>query len=287
MATSIPLHNFSKDDEQSIAFKIVPLKKRTGYDTSVAHRHNYFEIFCFAKGGGNHLIDFKELEIANHCVHFVSPGQVHLVKREPDTYGYVILFSRDFFLMDKSNKETLFELPFLDGERFAPVIETNQTNYNQLTTLIEQMLEEANDLNANAPIIRSYLNIFLMKCKKLHTPNDEKFDKNHTTYVHFKKLLESKFTEQHSVNYYANELSISEKQLSSIAKTKTGKTAKDIIIERIITESKRLLLHTDLSNKEIAYFLNFSDPAHFSKFFKQRLSMSPSVFKDDIRKKYK
>ena len=42
---SIPLHDFTQDDETSVAFSFVPLEQKDDHDASVPHRHNYFEIF--------------------------------------------------------------------------------------------------------------------------------------------------------------------------------------------------------------------------------------------------
>ena len=53
-----------------------------------------------------------------------------------------------------------------------------------------------------------------------------------------------------------------------------------MIKERIILEAKRALIYTSLSNKEIAYDLGFDDPAHFSKYFSNATSLSPTKFKE-------
>jgi AraC-like DNA-binding protein len=44
-------------------------------------------------------------------------------------------------------------------------------------------------------------------------------------------------------------------------------------------EAKRLL-RTGMSVKESAYALNFDDPGHFSKFFKNKTGESPSDFQN-------
>ena len=62
-------------------------------------------------------------------------------------------------------------------------------------------------------------------------------------------------------------------------KSKIGKTAKDYIQARIITEAKRLLYFTGISNKEIGYELGFNEPANFSAFFKKNTQLLPSNFK--------
>ena len=74
---------------------------------------------------------------------------------------------------------------------------------------------------------------------------------------------------------------ISTKHLSQTLKNITGKVAKDHIQDRLALEAKRLLLHTSLSVKEIAYEIGFEEPLHFSGFFKKRVGVSPSQFRQN------
>ncbi len=66
----------------------------------------------------------------------------------------------------------------------------------------------------------------------------------------------------------------------------TDTNASDLIHDRIILEIKRLLIHTDLTNKEIAYRLNFEDTSYFNRFFRKREGMTPSTFRTVVLKKY-
>jgi AraC-like DNA-binding protein len=80
--------------------------------------------------------------------------------------------------------------------------------------------------------------------------------------------LEKNFKEQRMVAEYASELSVSPNYLNEIVKKVTGQSAGYHIRQRIGLEAKRKALHTGMCMKEIAYYLGFSDLAHFSKFFK-------------------
>ncbi|NJO90517.1 MAG: AraC family transcriptional regulator [Chloroflexia bacterium] len=73
--------------------------------------------------------------------------------------------------------------------------------------------------------------------------------------------------------------------LNSVIKSGVGKTAKELIQQRIILESKRYGLHTQLTTKEIAYKLGFEDPSHFSRFFKTSEGISFAQFRLDVEKK--
>ncbi len=281
MKAVIPQYEFSKDDEQSIPFKLIPLQVKTAYDTSQPHRHNYYEIFIFFGEGGTHTIDFENFEIRNNSVHFVSPGQVHRVERELGTFGYVILFSREFISLQKSNHALLYDLPYLHNANF-PIINLDEADNQVLKSTIDQMEAElSGSAKHNEEMIRSYLKIFLMHCDRFHKklyPDDKNMYKS-STFRDFRIELEENFISKHKVQDYCDLLSMSEKKLNELCKNITGMKVSDLISQRILLEAKRLLLHSDQSTKEIAYYLNYTDPAHFSKFFKLKTGQSPTDFR--------
>ncbi|MFI5204362.1 MAG: helix-turn-helix domain-containing protein [Flavobacteriales bacterium] len=282
----IPLHDFSVDDSSSIPFKLIPLEFRSDYDISVPHRHNYYEIFLFENGGGTHRVDFTTHEITNHSLHFVSPGQVHLVKRIPASNGNIILFSREFYYMDSADRNLLFEMPFLNNNTDVPVIELTPADYEKLNTLILMMYaEEKSGTEMKHEAMRSLLNLFLVTSKRLFV-NEEKLSASTSGFYEFKSLVEHNFRTWHKVQDYAQALHISEKQLGELVKKSCGQTVLAVIHDRILLEAKRLLVHGDSSTKEIGYFLNFEDPSHFTKFFKNGSGSTPQAFREQGRKIY-
>lgn len=280
--TEIPIHDFAQDDASSIPFKVIPLGTRSHYDASVPHRHNYYEMFIMLKGGGTHEIDFINYPIADNSIHFVSPGQVHNVKRELDSTGYVILFSRDFHSPASDNKDLLFELPFLNNNGPAPILNMTAAEMQLFIPILELLVkEQENKTIHNEEILRSYLNIMLMQANRYYTSKNPAALSitNHSLYNRFRILLEKNFTKLHKVKEYAELLNTTEKTLNEHTKKITGKTASDQIYDRIILEAKRLLRHSDLSTKEIAFFLSYQDPAHFNKFFRTQTGVSPGEFR--------
>jgi AraC family transcriptional activator of pobA len=288
---AIPIHNFSEDDATSIPFKLIPLEQKSEYDTSVPHRHNYYEIFVFGKGGGVHDIDFETFDIETGSLHYVSPGQVHHVERALDSYGYVILFSRDFYSLNIQNKDILFELPFLNNNSSRPILNLKSDDFkNAMDAILKMETEYGSDNPMKEEFIRSYLNILLIHSKRMFEQYHPNVGVNDTSsasqFQNFKILLEKNFAKLHKVKEYAQLMTITEKQLNEVIKKAVGKTASELIQSRLILEAKRLFMHSDYSNKEIAYFLNFEDPSHFSKFFKKRVGMSPNDFRKSLTERY-
>ncbi|MEM1214574.1 MAG: helix-turn-helix domain-containing protein, partial [Bacteroidota bacterium] len=94
-------------------------------------------------------------------------------------------------------------------------------------------------------------------------------------------LVEKHFREFHKVKDYANLLFKSPKTLSNIFPKYSHKSPIMVINDRILLESKRLLLYSDKSNEEIARELGYNDPSHFAKFFKNHLHLSPTAFRKE------
>ena len=96
----------------------------------------------------------------------------------------------------------------------------------------------------------------------------------------FRDLLESNYLKFKTVSKYANLICISEKRLGRATAKVLGKSPKEIINDRILLEAKRLLVHTNLSIKEIGQELGFEDPAYFVRYFKKSTTTTPIEFKE-------
>lgn len=82
---------------------------------------------------------------------------------------------------------------------------------------------------------------------------------------------------------YAELLNESPVVLNRAVKSLTGKTAGELIIERLILEAKRLLLYSGLNNKEVAYKLGYDDPSYFARIFHKKTGSTPSEFRNRVR----
>lgn len=274
----IPFHNFTRDDRESVEFQLVTLEKITEYDFLVPHRHNYYEVFIFIKGGGNHVIDFEAFDVKDKSIHFVSPGQVHLLKRSYDSEGFLILFSRDFFYSGHTNKPLLQHHPLLNNRSSQPIINAPSSEFEKIIPLILKIKEElTREDDYQRELLRLYLNEFLYRSLRMLTLQKEN---PHTLVSGFLALLEQNFYEWHLVKQYASELHVAEKYLSESLKLHTGLTAQDHISNRLLLEAKRLLRFSELSIKEVAFQIGFEDPSHFTKFFRSTSGSTPSSFRE-------
>jgi AraC-like DNA-binding protein len=269
--------------------KVAKLNFTGGHGMDDAHRHNCFQIFLFKKGGGEHMIDFNYYPIEDNSLHFVSEGQVHALNSIEGTDGYVILFTKEIVIMNSADKFIFNDFPVFN-KSVSPILNPDEEMYADLENMLLMMIAEYSKNNTyKENILGSYISILLLKSKTIITENSEykRTDSAAQELLQkFNNLVEEHFIQYHKVNEYAELLNVTPNHLSETIKKVTGKTAGDCIHERLILEAKRMLLHSSISAKELAYALNFNDPSYFSRFFKANTQLSPEGFRKEIREKY-
>lgn len=95
----------------------------------------------------------------------------------------------------------------------------------------------------------------------------------------FTHLLGEHFREERSVGFYARQLCITPKYLTTLIKRISGKSVSEWIDSYVILEAKTLLKYSNMSVQEIAYYLNFPNQSFFGSYFKRNTGMSPSQYK--------
>lgn len=92
--------------------------------------------------------------------------------------------------------------------------------------------------------------------------------------------MAKKYVKHKEVDYYAQELCVTPRYLSSVIKEKTGNSASFWINDMIIKQAKSLLHDSRLSVLQISDELNFPNPSFFGQYFKKHTGMTPKKFRD-------
>ena len=290
-SSTIPAYDLPIGDDLDLPFRFVTLNRsHQSYDFTAPHRHNYYEVFFFEQGGGQHDIDFATFPIHDYSLHFVTPGQVHQVRRLPGSGGGVMLFTPDFYSLSLRNHDIVNTPPFLTGNHPCPVLSLGDEAGMEVMLLIGLMRDEFRSAAAHRQeVIRSYLNIVLLKARRIF---EQQANIAATTIAAEKQmirslrlLVDSHFHAVHSAGAYAQMLNVTLNHLNSTTKELTGHTVSGLIQERIMLEAKRLLVHSSLSVKEIAYHLGFDDPSYFTRFVRQRQMLAPAEFRAEFQQR--
>ena len=288
MSRPIPVDDYTRG-EAELFFRFQRLDDSIGYNARDPHRHNYYEVFHFTTGGGDHMLDFKHSEIKDHSLHFVAPGQVHMLRRDKKAKGYVLIFTSAFFHLHAAKNNILADYPAFN-KTASPVLSSAKDLSMELQKISEEIEKEFKGKHPfRDEVLFSYLSIFLLKCRPhFITGREYASADNASQYLvrKFHQLIDENFSTMHKVKAYADKLSITPNHLNDISKQTTGNTALGLIQDRITLEAKRYLLHSDLNSKQIAFELNFNDPSYFSRFFKQQTKLSPESYRKFVREKY-
>jgi len=298
MLEKIPIYELPFQGNTKLEFKIYRVKgveiQRRDYPhkTEKPHKHNYYEVCFFTDGSGEHEIDFKTHKIIAPGIHFLRPGQVHVIRRGEAYKGYLLVFSEEFFSLNFRNMEVIPGYPLITQLPDGPILNLNQEHFNEFHLLIQHIEKELgnNDEDSNE-IIVSFLKIFFLKLRqkfsKLITTKNETTSLMKRLVYRFNQLVEENYDEIHHVKEYAEVLGESPINLNRAIKSVTDKTASEIIIDRLILEAKRLLIYSDLSNKEVAYKLNYEDPSYFARIFRKKTGLTPSAFRHQSKELYR
>lgn len=290
-SNQIPFVELDLQDSASFHIKKIQENIDIEEDEESSHRHTYNEIFWIRSGSGTQTIDDQQLEISPGTFYMVAQGQVHKFIEGRTLDGLIIQFGSDFIL-NQSDNQTWTSQTFLFGcitnESRIAIQKSDMADFE---ALIEQMRKEyeARAEFGQIQILRHLLNVLLIKLQrnlKEQYNENSLYSNQYNTLQNFLQLLDTDFKKRHQVNEYTEVLSISPRQLTDVTKTMLGKTAKEVILERLIMEAKRYLHYSGLSIKEIAYDLGFEDPSYFSKQFKLSTSQSPLDYRKAARRNW-
>lgn len=257
---------------------------------SVAPFQHEFYAIGILFGGTSH--EWSGIKNMTANLIFNSPYQLISWEIENDWDGYYLIFTQEFLQKCHFGNSLLVDFPFLKLDEVAPIsIPTDQIDF--LHRKFEQILTEYRSPQRDKfAFIESYLQLILLSIrrftKQLQRPQNATENKRSAEVAlvsRYQFLIENKINEPtvqsdyFSTSYYANELAVHPNHLNAVVKRITGKTAKQLIQEKLLLIAKSLLLQTDWSIKEIAFQLGYNETAHFHHFFKKVTSLTPTQFR--------
>jgi len=259
-----------------------------GADTRTYSRKEFYKI-CLTTGKSKIHYSDKTYEQEGTVLFFGNPHIPYSWETISTTYmGYTILFSEEFF-KNSERSESLQQSSFfkIGG---TPVLKITEDQRTFLNTIFQKMIaEQESDYIYKDELVRNYISLIIHESLKMEPSQNYEQNKNASTRLTsvFLELLERQFPIETTQNplklrtaqQYAAHLNVHANYLNRSVKEVTGKSTTSHITERIGTEAKALLQHTDWSISEVAYALGFDYPTYFNNFFKKITGTNPTAFR--------
>ena len=255
-----------------------------GAATRSYSRKDFYKI-CLTTGKSIiHYAD-RSFEMDGTILFFGNPHIPYSWETISRTYkGYTVLFSDEFLkLSDRS--ESLQQSPlFKIGG--TPVLKISEPQREYLNTVFLKMMEEQKtDYTYKDDLIRNCINLIIHEALKLQPSDNYDKQKNASLRITavFLELLERQFPiesadrplQLKTAQDYAKNLNMHVNYLNRAVKEVTGKPTTAHITERVVSEAKALLQHTNWAIAEIAYALGFEYPTYFNNYFKRMTGTNP------------
>lgn len=227
----------------------------------------------------------RSIEVSGPSLFFSNPHVPYSVELLTERHtGYACLFTEDF-LSASERTQSLHQSPLfkIGGNPIFPLTD-EQAAF--VTGIFKKMLEEqGTDYIYKNELIRNYISLIIHEAMKLQPADNYFKHKNASsrTTTLFLELLERQFPIENTdrplrlrtAQDFAQNLSVHVNHLNRSVREVTGKPTTAHIADRIISEAKALLQHTDWSTAQIAYALGFEYPTYFNNYFKKLTGTVP------------
>jgi len=246
-------------------------------------RRDYYKIWVTIGEAKIHYAT-RTIELTQPALIFSNPRVPYSFESADVTGGYMCIFTEQF-LKANGRTESLQESPlFRIGSN--PVFFLNPDQLQSISVMYDKMRSELETAYAyRHELVRNYVNLLIHEGMKMEPALSAVKYHNAAERIAnlFLELLERQFpidSPQHALQLrkasdYAENLSVHVNHLNHAVREVTGKSTSVHITDRIITEAKALLKHTDMSIAEIAYCLGFDYPNYFNNFFKKNTGLTP------------
>lgn len=228
--------------------------------------------------------DFDEMTVTSF-----APGQVVTVEPNPEVpfAKFTALVFHPDFLNRTSLGRQMSRYEFFDyTSNEALHLSAQEVEiFRGVLAMIQQELHHAIDKHTRELIV-SNIELLLNYCLRFY---DRQFitreEINHSVVKKFLALLDEYIADKAeleglpTVAYFADKCCLSTGYFGTLVKTETGRTAKDLINDRLLARAKELLQSDTLSVSLVSQQLGFEYPQHFVRFFKALTGKTPTQWR--------
>lgn len=231
--------------------------------------------------------NLQEFRLKKDSLFIFSPKHILQVQSNNRFKAHLIVIAPDF--LKRINIDTKRMMPLFLQFGSLPCMELTHAESQSLRSFISMVEQElkVSETDFSSEIIGGLIAATIYKVGDIlthylteHPEVDSPIHNRAEEYFRqFTELLGEHYKHERSVGFYARQLCITPKYLTTLIKRISGKSVSEWIDNYVILEAKTLLKYSNMSVQEIAYYLNFPNQSFFGSYFKRNAGMSPSQYK--------
>lgn len=231
--------------------------------------------------------NLQEFRLKKDSLFIFSPKHILQVQSNNRFKAHLIVIAPDF--LKRINIDTKRMMPLFLQFGSLPCMELTHAESQSLRSFISMVEQElkGSETDFSSEIIGGLIAATIYKVRDIlthylteHPEVDSPIHNRAEEYFRqFTELLGEHYKHERSVGFYARQLCITPKYLTTLIKRISGKSVSEWIDNYVILEAKTLLKYSNMSVQEIAYYLNFPNQSFFGSYFKRNAGMSPSQYK--------
>ena len=231
--------------------------------------------------------NLQEFRLKKDSLFIFSPKHILQVQSNNRFKAHLIVIAPDF--LKRINIDTKRMMPLFLQFGSLPCMELTHAESQSLRSFISMVEQElkGSETDFSSEIIGGLIAATIYKVGDIlthylteHPEVDSPIHNRAEEYFRqFTELLGEHYKHERSVGFYARQLCITPKSLTTLIKRISGKSVSEWIDNYVILEAKTLLKYSNMSVQEIAYYLNFPNQSFFGSYFKRNAGMSPSQYK--------
>lgn len=279
--SQLPQHKSAQLSDSGVHFRRIQPSPCCMAPISYTHQDDYYIFGMVEKGCGYGIVDFEERCFSTGDLFVIQPGQVHKFVKADDAEA-MFLFADSSFV--GNDEKAVFDNFMLLGLSSIAIDSQRRDELVKIASILERRIGSGEGRDSNAVVrrlVESFAGIVAEAMQEVCLQQTRCSHRQVEIVLSFRRLLaENLASMSRRPSAYASMLNISTVYLNEVVKEVTGVSVGQYIKNEMVLQAKRLLVHTDLSVKEVSCRLGIEDPAYFSRLFTSVTGMSPTAFRN-------
>ena len=266
--------------------RLIDLRPHTRFAHFPEHSHNYVEVVYMCRGTTTHIVNGKTLRLRQGELLFLGQGarqEILPAGAEDVAVNFIILpqfFDRALEMLEEGETPLRkFIVDSLRGDN-ANCLYFQVTDVPEIQNLVENLIWTltGGSFSNRRSVCQTTMGLLFMQLLN-YTDRLVSQSAGEEAIVRVLRYIEENYRDG-SLTEIAGALHYDLSWLSREIRRQTGKTYKELLQEKRLTQAVYFLTHTDLRVDEIGEAVGYSNLSFFHRIFREKYGTSPKKYRD-------